>query len=460
MSHLDVDALRKAIDQRNATVLRWYVEHATEQGSGIIGPEDAEARMLYFQMSLQHRTDSGRGGDRLNGPTVSTVMQQSAPHVHHATQRRGLGNALSTPSLRQVAFTTPPSSRTSSQALHESTTQFAPSVASGSTSGLAPHTTAPREYHPVKVHHGSSRRLFRSYGAYIASGDAEQPTKPHENGSRASWSSEWNASVHDNGRLGAAPPGAGVASPTADTSTFLLHRVGSVTASPRTLTLTRKNFDLHEDEERIDIMQLETYEWQQLLFLAHGHYTRVLGHVHRQEAIRAETAEGTARLDISSRQVDVWANLIHQFNEWRNGPAKAQNAMLVNEIVLRARITSEEAHARREMDTVQRNAAEHQLSDLRRMRWLEQEHRRAAEMHQVIVAALAHQGVVGSMQEETTALPKDDFDLRSKSPSRYPTLLPQVPPHLRSSHHHLAATTPRGRAQLQVNGNPQACRVQ
>jgi hypothetical protein len=422
MSQLDREALCAAIQRRDGKVLKWYVEHATERGSAVMGPEDAEARMLYYQMRLQE-TQRETGSTIVNNqPQYRAAMKQTIP-----------GAALHTPSLRQVAFPTSSAvcSRTASQVpdgaepyqqaftqrnlpyTHSHTTMIArPEASVNANAERSQQQPSLRDHHPVRVHHSFSRRLFRSYGSYIADehpADASPPSQPTRHvdaappsGGDSSWTREWDAFGPI--RLGgSAPPGVGIASPKADTSTFLLHQVGSVIASPRALTLHRKNFDLHEEEERVDIVQQQEYEWNLLTRLRHDDRTRTLGFTHRQQLARLETRESQERLEISAMHVDMTARLLHGLQHWQNGPAKAQNALLVNEAILRARLSAEEAHARVEMDTIQRKTAEHQLADLRRLKWLENEHRRATQMHQVLIAALSHQGVDVSLQAPAVA---------------------------------------------------------
>ncbi|CUF06276.1 Hypothetical protein, putative [Bodo saltans] len=487
MSQVDREALRVAIQRKDPKVLKWYVEHATERGCAVIGPEDAEARMLYYQL-------------RLEGQQRDTF--QASSHVQNRGPVMARDATLGTPSLRQLAFSassvptvTPVLSTRIAQP--QSTKEEVPQHLH-----LSHSQTTPRDHHPVRVHHSFSRRLFRSYGAYISEDESlhnqpstQQSTRQHVAAydsagamqgmsNESSWTREWDAfgplrhhassgmhappgagiaspkadtstfllhqvgsviaspraltltrknfDLHeeeervdilqleafeweqlsrlrcdDHARSGMhsvlcgitpargmhAPPGAGIASPKADTSTFLLHQVGSVIASPRALTLTRKNFDLHEEEERVDILQLEAFEWEQLSRLRCDDHARTLGFTHRQQLVQLETNESKERLEISATHVDMTARLLHGLQHWQNGPSKAQNALLVNEAILRARLSAEEVHARVEMETIQKKAAEHQLADLRRLKWLENEHRRATEMHQVLIAALSHQGV-------------------------------------------------------------------
>lgn len=401
MSQVDREALRVAIQRKDPKVLKWYVEHATERGCAVIGPEDAEARMLYYQL-------------RLEGQQRDTF--QASSHVQNRGPVMARDATLGTPSLRQLAFSassvptaTPVLSTRIAQP--QSTNEEVPQHLH-----LSHSQTTPRDHHPVRVHHSFSRRLFRSYGAYISEDESlhnqpstQQSTRQHVAAydsagamqgmsNESSWTREWDAfgplrhHTSSSGNMHA-PPGAGIASPKADTSTFLLHRVGSVIASPRALTLTRKNFDLHEEEERVDILQLEAFEWEQLSRLRCDDHARTLGFTHRQQLVQLETNESKERLEISATHVDMTARLLHGLQHWQNGPSKAQNALLVNEAILRARLSAEEVHARVEMETIQKKAAEHQLADLRRLKWLENEHRRATEMHQVLIAALSHQGV-------------------------------------------------------------------
>lgn len=404
MSQVDREALRVAIQRKDPKVLKWYVEHATERGCAVIGPEDAEARMLYYQLRLEGQQ---RDTFLVNTPASSHVQNRGPVMARDAT--------LGTPSLRQVAF--------SASSVPTATPVLSTRIAQplSTTNEEVPHhlhlshstQNTPRDHHPVRLHHSFSRRLFRSYGAYITDDESlhhqpstQQPARQHAAAydsagamaisNESPWTREWDSfgPLRNHGSSGMhAPPGAGIASPKADTSTFLLHQVGSVIASPRALTLTRKNFDLHEEEERVDILQLEAFEWEQLSRLRRDDRARTLGFTHRQQLVQLETNESKERLEISATHVDMTARLLHGLRHWQNGPSKAQNALLVNEAILRARLSAEEVHARVEMETIQKKAAEHQLADLRRLKWLENEHRRATEMHQVLIAALSHQGV-------------------------------------------------------------------
>lgn len=377
MAHYRVDraALQRAIDEKDRAVLSWYIEASEDCPV----PElDADARRAYFQLQLQAESSkaSSTGVNPVYGQ-LPTTAQTAALQPPHAVLRQQLAASVA-------------SSRTSS-------VQSAASVSLGNSLLATPslrEATAARHDNskelPLMLHRKLNRKLFRGYGGYL--GDEALSERHHK---------MWNSTIVD----GHVEPHAH-ASPKADTSTFLLRHISEVTSSPKTIMLHQKNVDLREDEERVDIAQLESYEFMLLADLAREDFHRALRRQQSCEAIALETLEGRERLRITSLQVELWSAFVHTVHLWSNGAAKAQNAMLMNESVLRTRIGVEETHARRTIVIVHKREAEHQLAEFRRLGALEREHQKATVMHQRLMMQLAAQGVdIGSISSQQAVSP-------------------------------------------------------